>query len=188
MTLNTTEFLFCADMRAYLADKRAQFPLFDAFGLPSVCMVDPFPSALPLNTRQPLHWQRRHGYFDNPEGQPPGISRGYRYAHDAEDGAYHLGRHGTYRPHMRANDAFILWYGWSPWPEVKPRKLQIAARQSARDRAQNLGFQHIQMAARADAWYAEHAARPDLIDIEAHPRTADIYKAMRQWPALPLQA
>lgn len=68
-----------------------------------------------------------------------------RYIHKHKTSAravYSIGRHGTHLEQSPATNALILKYIYSPWPEIVPRKLQIAARQHQGDIDGRLGYQH----------------------------------------------
>merc|ERR1719221_1357140 len=61
---------------------------------------------------------------------------------------YTIGRHGfTGGPQAKLLDTgFIMKFLWTPWPEQRTRKMQIAARIPASDRKRGRGFQHIRNA------------------------------------------
>lgn len=120
MALNTTEFLISHDLHTYLDGFEQEHPQLVGFRVAGVWVIDtPGEYDTPLNN-QPLFFQRHHGWFEKRNG-----SR-HRLIHKAPRGCYRGGRHGSTLPnHTWRPDIFCLWFGWSPYPQVRARKLQI---------------------------------------------------------------
>jgi hypothetical protein len=67
-----------------------------------------------------------------------------RFMHSCATIDYDLGRHRLWHNDIRnMSDAFILWFGFAPWPNVIDRKLQIQQRMPESDKIAHLGIQHI---------------------------------------------
>lgn len=149
LVLNTTEFVFDPDFREHViclmnypgADKSPR-----ALGLGSYIMVDK--EELPLDDK-PLWKTRTWGYKD------PGHVRRKRYLHNTTNGQYHLGRHGTNLPSFNVEAVSLQWFGWSPYPQCRERKLQIQT-QIGSDRINNLGWEHIQTEESLTNFYMSH--------------------------------
>mgnify|MGYP003390287370 CR=1 FL=1 len=141
LVLNTTESIVSEDFQAAMLDHYNTSELIDAWGIGSIILVDK--GGIPSGT-----W----GFKD------PGHIRRKRYAHCASDGNYHLGRHGTNLYSEDIENVHILYSAFSPWPEVKNRKLQIQKRLSAHNVQSGLGFEHIQTSESLDTKYQEYLA------------------------------
>lgn len=165
VTLNVTEFLVHEDLRGYLLGVHETMrPLVPCLALRSYVMVDSlareadYPRDL---DERPLWEQRWHGYPD------PGRVRAARFLHTMRDGAYLPGRHATRHAWAPApGDApLILWWGWSPWPQVRARRLQIQQRIPASDLKLGRGVQHVMSPAVLDARFGLECARArNLLD------------------------
>jgi hypothetical protein len=168
VTLNVTEFLVHEDLRSYLADLHESMrPFTGCIALHSYVMVDALAREAaydrPLDER-PLWEQRWHGYRD------PARVRGARFMHAQRDGAYGPGRHSTKHAWTPApGDApLILWWGWSPWPHVRARRLQIQTRIPQSDLKLGRGVQHVASPQVLDARFAFECSRAkNLLDDQA---------------------
>ncbi|MGH7340513.1 MAG: hypothetical protein ACREKH_08495, partial [Candidatus Rokuibacteriota bacterium] len=144
-----------------------------AVSLDVASMIDP-PShrALPVDPQIPLYRQRHHGVIGR---------RGVRFLHRAVRGEYHPGRHKTRLPAAQA-DGLVLWWGFSPFEAVKPRKLQIGARIPELDVRKGYGYQHIVDDAGLEELYLKEQA--DVRDLRGEPRFLDpLLDICREWPA-----
>jgi hypothetical protein len=164
LALNVTEFVFLSDLKGWLDALPANAP--PAIGFPSYVMVDTVPGApglpgLPGRAPAPL-WDQvgPFGYRDSYGAPTP---RGLRVVHKAPDGLYTPGRHSTLLPCARSLDAFLLWFGWAPWPKVRARKLAIQDRIPASDRALGLGRQHIVTPEEIDRRFEAELARTTFL-------------------------
>lgn len=152
MVLNTTEFLLCADVRQLIHDlETAAPPVPGLWGFDLALVDPPAAQALPL-TDAPLYCQRRWGYHTGGERS--------RLLHNAPDGRYNPGRHssGVANKHPDAR-FYLLWCGWSPYPQVRARKLQIQTRVPGTDRAQGRSWQHFVTPAELEQRYHSEAAK-----------------------------
>jgi hypothetical protein len=167
LALNVTEFLFHEDLRAYLERFEAQHPEVPAIGIPSFVMVDRVAdAALPL-TSEPLWRQRTHGYFDGDRR-----TRRLRYLHRERDGAYEMGRHGTGHRSVEAQDLALLWFGWSPYAQIRARKLQIQMRMPESDKQAGWGWQHLVTPEQLDARFQDEARKTrSLLEDPRYERT-----------------
>lgn len=146
VALTTTEFLCSPSLEA--AEAVAEAEGARAFCFEGAVMADPPAVALPpVRPDLPLPLQRSWGYLEREHPTLIGkIPYHYRLYHRFPHGSYHPGRHLSNRPAMRMPFlGLLLWYGFSPWNEAfLARKLQIAARVPADDRAAGRGRQHLQ--------------------------------------------
>ena len=156
MALNISEFLVAGDLRARLL--RAERNDIMAIRSQGAVMVDVSPETEPLPD-QPLVRQKYTGYIE--EGWRLGYAARQfkktawrrRLIHRYPHGAYHPGRHSTFR-HVdeKAKDIFTLWYGFAPWSDAYlRRKLSFANRISTEDKKAGRGLQHLRGRAVLDA-------------------------------------
>lgn len=137
IALNTTEFLLYHNLRTYCNQFEQDFPHLAGIRTAGVWIMDaPNEYNTPVDDR-PLFFQRYHGGMEHRSG-----SR-HRLFHNAPSGHYHKGRHWTklrnviYEPRI-----YCLWFGWSPYPQVKPRKMQIQTRIPAKYIGTDEGKEH----------------------------------------------
>lgn len=154
MVLNATEILLHPDLRGYLRNHEATRDE-RAVALRSFQMVEHQQlQDRPVDPDQDLFLQRYHGWEDD-LSLHAGVGRKYRYVHRAEHGHYTCGRHGTELSQVFDPHLVLQWWGWSPWPQVKKRKLQIQERIPHFDRTVGAGFQHCIDSSEMDRWYAD---------------------------------
>lgn len=164
LALNATEFLFHHDLRSYVDRIERHGPGdVKAIGISSFVMADRVEDRGRPVTDEPLYVQRTHGYFDETL-----YWRRLRYLHREQHGAYAIGRHGTAHRSAFSSDLVLLWFGWSPYEQVRARKLQIQTRMPESDKGQGLGWQHLVTPEQLDAQFLEHAARAK--DLTSDPR------------------
>lgn len=136
--LNTTEFLVHHNIRGVIQEVEDKLPSCLGILPAGVALWDSEKEYDQPLTHAPLFMQRFTGWVES----PPPYGHRHRLIHRANHGHYHVGRHDTaltqvvYRP-----DVFCVWCGWSPYPQVKQRKLQIQDRMPPQDH-RNLGWQH----------------------------------------------
>ena len=137
-TVNTTEFLVCPFLRELLRKTPHR-----AIEFSNYIMVD-MKEDSPLDSSKPLLLQRPYGYKD--VGRDRG---GNRYLHSGRpdeigDGksVYGLGRDTCTLPIAKPVGYFLAWWGFSPWPQSIPRKLQMQQRLSDTDKNKGYGRQH----------------------------------------------
>lgn len=139
VALNVTEFIVCNNFNSYVDAVEAHHPDAVGFRAHGVHMIDP-PNMnnVPINRRQPLILQRHWGL------DAPGHGRD-RLIHKSSHGDYDTGRHNTFLKNILGygNDVYVLWYGWSPWPQVATRKLQIKNKMPQSDIELGLGVEHL---------------------------------------------
>ena len=152
MVLNITEFLIFPNMDLRLK----QFVDTDVRCIKTkgIIMVDDEPGV--LARKKPLVQQKKYGFLEYRKNKYwkateycNGAKRGrtcrQRILHRFSNGAYHPGRHDTYRPidHV-ADDIFTLWYGYSPWcEEFIERKMSFKAKIPEKDLIQGRSKQHV---------------------------------------------
>lgn len=140
IALNTTEFVIHPDVRGYANDFTYTEPDKVGFRLTGCVMVESADGYdTPLDESIPLMVQRHQGYVypDGPRN---------RIIHKAHDGAYLAGRHSTMledRITHTEDEVYCLWYGFSPYPQVKQRKLQIQSRIPDEDKKRGFGVEHL---------------------------------------------
>lgn len=145
IALNTTEFLCCADLDAFLqrAEQRGQ----TSFQSQGVIMADPLDQVLPDPVRSiSLVAQRHFGFFERDSVLNfLGFPSRCRLLHRRHHGAYRPGRHQTDQVDVVVEDELlVLWFGFSPWNEQTiSRKLGIKTRIPELDRRMGLGYHHL---------------------------------------------
>lgn len=131
VVLTTTEFLVCRDLRNTLKNTDKQ-----GLWCPTFCVIDPRPN-VQLDMDEPLVTQRMYGNMQE-------IHHRKRLIHNSFCGMYEIGRHEGMLPNTSVtNEIYIMWFAWSPWPQVRDRKLQIKFKMSQNDAASNRGLQHL---------------------------------------------
>ena len=141
LSVNTTEFLVFPQFSMF------KDSAFRAIKLPNYVMVE---SEETFNTslieNYPLIFQRTHGYLDTPyrqRGGPRFIHRGTPDEYGPGQRVYPLGRDTMdIHPIVEPEFAFLAWWGWSPFPQSIPRKLQIQKRVPESDLKKGYGHQH----------------------------------------------
>ena len=139
--LNTTEFICAIDFAQTMNAHVINDHLADAWGVGSIILVDK--EGVPSGT-----W----GFKD------PGHIRRKRYFHCSDNGQYHLGRHGTNLPAQDVDDVHILYKAFSPWPDIRARKLQVQTRIPIANKQSGLGFEHLVTSEQLDQKYQEYLA------------------------------
>jgi hypothetical protein len=173
LVLNATEFLFHEDPRDYLGRFERENQGVTAVGIPSFVMVDRLEDRGRLLGDSPLCLQKTTGYFDERRSV-----RRLRYAHKGRDGAYDMGRHGTAHQSLQSDELSILWFGWSPYEEVRARKLQIQTRMPESDKQHGWGFQHVVTEEQLEARFLEEAKMAK--SLHEHPRYQKTYERLAQ--------
>lgn len=159
--LTTTEFLICRDLRKTLADTEKQ-----GLWCPTFCVIDPKPN-LHLEKNKPLVTQRSYGNMQELKDRK-------RLIHKSFCGMYDVGRHDAILPETEVtNDMYIMWFAWSPWPEVRERKLQIKFRMSQNDVNTFRGLQHLLTPEMIDQKYLNVAKTAYSIE-DQHPELAKL--------------
>jgi len=167
MALNTTEFVLAEDLSSYCEDFESKNPNSLGFTSSGVFAIDP-PQlvGVPL-TAEPLLYQRHWGYFAPSHGRN-------RLIHRAETGSYTLGRHNTHHENIKSfwqPEVYNVWYGWSPWPQVKERKLHVKDRIPQSDKDMGLGIEHQMTPEEMDLTFESYSQRAhDLRDDEVFAR------------------
>jgi hypothetical protein len=148
--LNTTEFILNRRFREQLRSLEEQFPLIEAFGMRSYCLVD---KDLNKPNMNPVFLNHTHGFLDKTHGW--NVPRWHRYIHRGENGKYVVGRHGTGLISMLAEDLFLCHLTFAPWPQSYNRKMQIQER-IVSDRWKARGVQHLQTPESMFSLYRRH--------------------------------
>jgi len=134
VALTTTEFLIATQLRTSLAQDLEKDKMFVA--LLKTMLVDGN-NSVPLSYSKPLPKQRR-------KGNPSSIySRAMHYKTNGNY-SYSPGRH-HYRGTGAENyplKAFIMKFGFAPWPEVRERKMNVGETIPASDVRRKFGSHH----------------------------------------------
>jgi hypothetical protein len=119
--LNVPELLVHDDLRGHLRELERSSPQTRTLAVGMRMMLDPpHEQGTPLDDR-PLFEQRHHGTRQS------STKRHYlRFLHRESHGDYGAGRHFVPRPYTMDDELVIFKYAWSPWPQVRPRKMQIS--------------------------------------------------------------
>lgn len=129
LVLTVTEFLIWPNMRAELESTPLNcrsIPMLDMAG----------DDKLPLKPDLPLIQQR--ALFTSTDLRPRFV---HRHLNDVRP-HYAVGRHSVSSDSAAVHHGIIFKYTYSPWPEIIPRKLQIAARQPPSDIYKGFGGHH----------------------------------------------
>ena len=130
VALNTTEHIFHPNPKEWLEEVEKNHPDIPAVGVQSVVMCDlPEQWNLPVDFDTPLYEQRHFGYRDTAGYEEQ--ERRPRYFHRSHCGNYDTGRHRVHIPSVycsQPSDPFLVWWGFSPYPQIENRKLQIQHR------------------------------------------------------------
>jgi len=153
MALNTTEFLFEADLHKYLEQFDQEHPGAPAIWTTTYMMVDPVSDrSREVYPGYPLVLDRFHGMR-----APDGWGRD-RLIHRCADGSYHPGRHRS--NHIGINkEVLLLWFNYSPFDRIKSRKLQIQHQLPQSDIDLGRGHHHIRTEEELETEYLETAER-----------------------------
>ena len=136
IALTTTEFLVHVNLRNMLKNIEHNCIHFPSFKINGVDKDDI--SGLPFNDNISIIKQR-YRYID--EGN---IFSSYsRFIHKNIIVNYLPGRHVISENYAQDFTGFICKFIYSPWPEIKVRKLQIQARMPMYDKHNRLGIQHL---------------------------------------------
>lgn len=149
--LNTTEFIWAADFRDKVESHFNRVGPNRALGVGSVIMVDKEPAE---DVKFPFWKTRTHGFVDT----YPGVRR-KRYFHNAPCGEYGLGRHMTSVPAEDIDDIHLLYLAFSPWPQVRERKLAIQSRIPQADKDIGAGKEHILTPESLEARYQDYLSQ-----------------------------
>lgn len=152
--LNTTEFMVHHDLKKAIREVEDKAPTCLAIMPAGVVMCDRSEEYnQPVDERH-LFLQRHSGWF---EPVPPHGAR-HRIIHRAYDGKYRVGRHHTFLTDViYRDDIYCTWWGWSPYPQVKNRKLQIQTRMSETRR--DLGKEHRISSEEMDRQFWEYSSQ-----------------------------
>jgi len=180
VALNTTEFLVMSSFNEYTEAVEQHHEGVVGFRAHGIHMMDPphFAST-PLMRRQPLVLQRHWGF------DLPGTGRD-RIIHKAPNGDYDTGRHNTFLKNILGygNEVYVLWFGWSPWPQVKNRKLQIKTKIPQEDKDLGLGMEHLIPPDDMDEYFEKFS--PTSRDLMQDPDYSNTWQLMMKnlynWP------
>ena len=167
IVLNITEFFCCRNMLEFVGKMDAAGAWM--YKLPGFVMVDDpnVPNPNP-NPHLPLVEQRHHGFEDD-------LNRG-RFIHKNVNGAYEPGRHLTAHNYVHTTEAFIKWFGFSPWNKaMRRRKLQIQPTMSEKDKQLGRGWQHLVDGPGLEALYRDQLNRTG--DLRLNPIYQEIFPA-----------
>lgn len=170
----STEVLLHHDLRGFLTQWEAENPDIEAIGIRSAVLCQGPDEPTEFDPTRDLFQQRSFGFMDD------GCSaRPYRYLHRGVHGQYaQVGRHSTGLPWELSPDLILQWWGWSPWPQVKARKLQIQERIPQSNRLVGWGQQHIVTDAELDERYL--STLQWCGDLMENPLYADAVRKIRE--------
>jgi hypothetical protein len=167
--LNATEFLANPNFKEDLQENIDRNPGIGAFGMKSFCLVDKDKTE---EVREPLWKYHTHGLEDRYFGT--NVPRHWRFVHNHPDGQYTMGRHSLNIPSVNTPNLFLLWFGFAPWPQTIPRKMQIQDKMTAENKAQGSGIQHLQTTESLEVTYQNWLrASGDLLQ---HPDFRRLYE------------
>jgi len=148
VALTTTEFLIKANLRGYLSNLGVKEPTV----MPIRVISINGDNTSPLSYSQSLPRQRYVGH----------ITELSRFMHFKTNEVYHYGpgRHGYNgqgADMKEIDNAFIMKFGYAPWPEVKERKMNVGKTIPESDKARGFGFQHTARVENEDGVEQEYA-------------------------------
>lgn len=126
--LNTTEFVVF-DKDFLVNSNKKGFNIETVYN-----MVDVEPGVL---DDRPLLQQKRFGYLDTDDNGR------HRLIHSWPRGKYGVGRHIYSIAAVVLPGSALYHFGYCPWPQVLPRKIQIGPRLSQSDVTERLGYYHL---------------------------------------------
>jgi len=105
-------------------------------------MVDtPSTAGSKLDPNAPLLSQKHHGLFAR--DYPLWKCRHARQLHCAKHGKYDVGRHNSgVKPAAKSPLLYVSWFVWSPYKDIRKRKLAVKAQLPDVDIAVKRGWQH----------------------------------------------
>lgn len=143
--LNTTEFLLHYNLRNYVNDFMEQKTGLVGVRTNGIVMVDRVEDRYKPLTKEHLIFQKKYGYLESdfaPITKANPLHRS-RLLHFASNGKYSLGRHQSQHTSFIDKKLFLLWFGFSPFEQIKNRKLSFKSQMSERNIEMNAGLQHI---------------------------------------------
>lgn len=103
-----------------------------------------------LDADIPLLSQKHHGLFSR--NYPLWKCRHSRQLHKGTHGDYDVGRHHSrVRPREKSPLLYISWFVWSPYREIRARKLAVKDQLPVTDISVKRGWQHMVTAEEQDA-------------------------------------
>jgi nucleoside-diphosphate-sugar epimerase/SAM-dependent methyltransferase len=190
IALTTTEFLVHPNLRAYMHSLDATNASL-ALRFPGFIMVGD--DANPLTTYAQLVTQRSVAGTD-PTDQTrvwsasmddySYVNRQYSRFMHRKGVNYGIGRHSIDTQWHLSESGFIAKFQWTPWPQIKDRKLQIQTQIPDSDRAKSYGSQHIATPGQLEQ-SREHALATSATDLSAtdvcHSHATNALQARRDW-------
>ena len=140
MALNITEFAVAQDLNAVIKS----VPRKTKCILPAdaAVMVDtPETAEIKLDPSVPILSQKHHGLFS--KDYPLWRCRHSRQLHCAAHGNYDVGRHNSrVRPQAKSPLLYVAWFVWSPYRDIRQRKLEVRDQLPKSDKVGKRGWQH----------------------------------------------
>ena len=141
MALNITEFATCRNL----------FDVIKSVSKETKCIL-PADAAVMVDTPRtkndnldpdiPLLLQKHHGLFSR--DYPLWKCRHGRQLHRGMNGKYDVGRHNSHiRPQARSKLLYVSWFVWSPYRDIRERKLAVKDQLPPIDVQVKRGWQHM---------------------------------------------
>lgn len=189
LALNTTEFLLVEglDLHAKLLSFEERFPGEQAYCCKGVRMIDRVEDMeIPADNSIPLLLQRHWGFF---ESEDYGRCSRCRTMHIHRCGHYTIGRHYTlaFGVRMVPDEMYCVWFGWSPYVNVRQRKMAVQQRIPAHHFQMGWGVEHNMHSVAELDGYFHHWNRHsyDLYSNECFLRTVESCRGKYPDPYLP---
>ena len=110
-----------------------------------------------LDPDLPLLSQKHHGLFS--KGYPLWKCRHSRQLHRGTHGKYDVGRHNSgVKPRAKSPLLYVSWFVWSPYKDIRKRKLAVRGQLSKLDVAVKRGWQHTASGKEQDARFKKVSA------------------------------
>jgi hypothetical protein len=138
IALNTTEFLFCKDLKEKISNSQ-----LGGFQCRGVYLADPKELHwVEANPNQPILKQRHWGFYER-ENVVAGTVARERLLHSHPDGRYMLGRHSTFHRSEHPDDLLCVWLGFSPFTEgLLQRRVQVQDNMPPHQKGTGTGWGH----------------------------------------------
>jgi len=156
MALNITEFAVTQNLAAVA--KSVSHIMKCILPIDVAVMVDtPETVDDKLDPNIPLLLQKHHGLFSR--AYPLWPCRHARQLHRGRHGNYDVGRHNSrVKPREKSPLLYVAWFVWSPYREIRQRKLEVRDQLPKNDKNWNRGWQHMVTPEQQDARFAKVSA------------------------------
>lgn len=141
MALNITEFAATRNLNKVVESVPRETQCIIPINV-GVMIDTPDTASDKLDPTVPLLFQKHHGLFG--KDYPLWKCRHSRQLHRGTHGHYDVGRHHSgVKPSARSRLLYVSWFVWSPYKDIRKRKLATKGQLSKTDIAVKRGWQHM---------------------------------------------